>query len=353
MADTLEIQRIAAVVSSAIIALETEVLSALSLRPVSGAIALAEVAILLQKLNHLRDSCLAAAHSYDSCEHTVPLKLQDVLDTAVPPVLATAVPVLAAVASQRATVIPGFGRASVFAERKGTFGQVAPMALPDLLARMQSTEHPQALLRVEQVQSSSGGREFLVYVPGTRQMSFVPTNNPFNLTSAVGAIGATGKAASERSVLLALDKAGIGSVKGDTVTLVGYSQGATIAANIASRPQRFNVRGLVSIAGPISARHLPAALNVAALENSTDPVPWLDGSANPASGNQVTAHIKTPTGLNGHDLVGYGIDAERIESSDAGFAAFKRKLQEILQPNQGKAVTGTWYELSQNPWPKF
>ena len=353
MADTLEIQRIAAVVSSAVIALETEVLSALSLRPVSAAIAIAEVAILLQMLNHLRDSCLAAANSYDSCEHSVPLKLQDVVATAIPNLVATAVPVLAAVASQQASVIPGFSRANVFADRKGTFSQVAPVNLPDLLARLQSTEHPQALLRVEQVHTSSGAREFMVYVPGTRQMSFVPTNNPFNLTSAVSAIGATGKAASERSVLLALNKAGIGSVKGDTVTLVGYSQGATIAANIASRPQRFNVRGLVSIAGPISARDLPPSLNVAALENSTDPVPWLDGSANPASGNLVTAHIETPTGLNGHDLVGYGLDAKRIEASDAGFAAFKRKLQEILQPNQGKAVTGAWYELTQNPWPKF
>ena len=182
-------------------------------------------------------------------------------------------------------------------------------------------------------------------------MSFAPTNNPFNLTNAVSAVGSVGKAASERSVALAMQQAGIGSVQGDTVTLVGYSQGATIAANIASNAKTFKVRGLVSIAGPISARPLPVGVRVAALENTTDPVPWLDGSANPTHQNQVTARIKTPTGFDGHDLDGYALDAKRIETGSAGFAAFNRELQEILKPIAGRPVKGSWYELTQNPWP--
>jgi hypothetical protein len=91
-------------------------------------------------------------------------------------------------------------------------------------------------------------------------------------------------------------------------------------------------------------------------------VPWLDGSANPAQQNQVTAHIKTPPGFDGHDLDGYALDAKRIESGselngkqlDSGkiaFAGFNRELQEILKPIAGRPVKGSWYELTQNPWP--
>jgi hypothetical protein len=343
LADTLEVQRVAVAVGAAMTALETQVLAALSLRPVSAAVALIEVGLLLQKLAHLRDACVAAANAYASCEAQVPLEFKDLV--------ATAVPALAAVAVQQATVIPGFGRAAVFSRAIGKFEQVAPANLQAIMARLESTEQPDARLRIEQVAIQKGGREFVVYVPGTRQMSFAPTNNPFNLTNAVSAVGSVGKAASERSVVLAMQQAGIGSVKGDTVTLVGYSQGATIAANIASNAKTFRVRGLVSIAGPISARPLPKGVGLAALENTTDPVPWLDGSANPKHQNQVTAHIKTPTGFDGHDLAGYALDAKRIETGSAGFAAFNRELQEILKPIAGRPVKGSWYALTQNPWP--
>jgi hypothetical protein len=354
LADTLEVQRVAVAVGAAMVALETQVISALSLRPISAAVALAEVGLLLQKMAHLRDSCVAAAQAYASCEAGVPVQVRDLVGTFVP--------ALAAVAVQQAAVIPGFGRASVFSKPLGDFSQLAPANLQAILARLQSTEQPEARLRIEQVATAGGGREFVVYVPGTRQMSFVPTNNPFNLTSAVTAVGSAGKAASERGVALAMQQAGIGAMKGDTVTLVGYSQGATIAANIASTPQKFRVRGLVSIAGPISARPLPSGLKVAALENTTDPVPWLDGSGNPANHNQVTAHIKTPKGFDGHDLDGYALDAKRIESASQlngkridsgknGFAAFNRELQEILKPIAGLPVKGSWYQITQNPWP--
>lgn len=352
LADTLEVQRVAVAVGAAMVALETQVLSALSLRPVSAAVAIAEVGLLLQKMAHLRDSCVAAAHAYASCEAGVPVQVRELVGTVVP--------ALAAVAVQQAAVIPGFGRASVFSKSVGEFGQLAPANLQAILARLQSTEQPEARLRIEQVTTSGPGREFVVYVPGTRQMSFVPTNNPFNLTSAVTAVGSAGKAASERGVTLAMQQAGIGAMKGDTVTLVGYSQGATIAANIASTPQKFRVRGLVSIAGPISARPLPSGLKVAALENTTDPVPWLDGSANPdQSGGalqpvkQVTAHIETPKGFGGHDLDGYVLDAKRIDNSTDSFASFKRELQEILKPIAGLPVQGSWYQITQNPWPKL
>ena len=353
LADTLEVQRVALAVGAAMTALETQVLAALSLRPVSAAVALAEVGLLLQKMAHLRDACVAAANAYASCEADMPVQLNDLVGAVVP--------ALAAVAVQQVSVFPGFGRAAVSSRAIGQFDQVAPANLQAIMARLESTEQPQARLRIEQVDTEIGGREFVVYVPGTRQMSFVPTNNPFNLTNAVTAVGSVGKAASERSVSLAMQQAGIGSKSGDTVTLVGYSQGATIAANIASRPQSFRVRGLVSIAGPISARPLPTSLKVAALENTTDPVPWLDGSANPAQQNQITAHIRTPPGFDGHDLDGYALDAKRIESGselngkqlDSGkiaFAGFNRELQEILKPIASRPVKGSWYELTQNPW---
>ncbi len=343
LADTLEVQRVGVAVGAAMVALETRAISTLSLRPVSAAVALAEIGLLLQKMAHLRDSCLAAAEAYASCEAGVPVQVKDLVGTVVP--------ALAAVATQQATMIPGFGRAAVYSQRMSTFDQVAPANLQAIIARLQAAEQPAARLRIEQTVNANGTREFMVFIPGTRQMSFMPTDNPFNLTNAVTAVGSVGKAASERGVALAMKQAGIGALQGDTVTLVGYSQGATIAANIASQPQSFKIRGLIAIAGPISARPLPASLQVAALENSTDLVPLLDGSTNNVNNtNQITAHIQTPQGFNGHDLDGYAQDALRIESDKAGFATFNRELQEILRPISGRPVTGSWYQINQNPW---
>lgn len=344
LADTAEVQRVYVAVGAAIVALETQVLSALALRPVAAAMAIAEVTLLLHQLKQLQTACASASAAYQTCEHRVPVSLNDLGHQVVP--------ALAGLLTQAAAVLPGYGLARVSAQKTGDFNQTSPTSFTQLIRRVHTAEGEVAKVRIEQLVNQSNGRQFLVYIPGTKQMDLGEGTNPLNLTNAIKAVAGPGLASSERAVSLALKKAGIGSMAGDSVTLVGYSQGATIAANLASQPQAYKVRGLVSIAGPISARPLPSDIPIAAIQHSNDLVPLLDGSANPKSSNIATAVVQTPAGFGAHDLKSYQQNALEIDSvagSTKGFGAFNQKLQEILGPLAGKPVKGTWYEITQVP----
>lgn len=184
--------------------------------------------------------------------------------------------------------------------------------------------------------SVQGGRQFVVYVPGTQSMAMVGVipasqanrGNPFDLRSNLSAMGQPGLAASERGVQLALSAAGAGSRPNDRVLFVGHSQGALISGNIASQPQPYRVSGFISVAGPISHLDLKGVPTIA-LEHTDDPVPALSGPRNPLTIDMVT--VRAPSGANdlisAHAVTGYSNLASYADSSpDAGLARVMREM---------------------------
>lgn len=167
------------------------------------------------------------------------------------------------------------------------------------------------------------GRQINVYVPGTQSFSLAGSN-PLNIRSGLTALGGS-IAPSQQSVEQALEQLGAG--KGDRVLFVGHSQGALVAGNIATAPQPYEIKGLISFGGPIS--HLDLKVPTIAISHQSDPVSVLGGGVNPMRENWVTVSgdTKFETLVDAHRMNGYEKTAAELdESSDAGFRRIQTKL---------------------------
>jgi pimeloyl-ACP methyl ester carboxylesterase len=147
-------------------------------------------------------------------------------------------------------------------------------------------------------------------------------------------MSASGEAASERAVLLAMKQAGISS--NDEVILVGHSQGGMVAGNLAAYPSGFIAAGLVAIGAPLAhIKNLKAP--VMAIEHVNDPVPNLSGKANPIRKNWVTVQrISEKPESNAlmfsHSLKSYRNTTVAIDASnDVGIKNIKQDIFQKLR----------------------
>ncbi|MFF3065537.1 hypothetical protein ACFVQ3_13340 [Oerskovia sp. NPDC057915] len=86
------------------------------------------------------------------------------------------------------------------------------------------------------------------------------------------------KAAYERMVLQAMEKAGIGPE--DHVMMVGFSQGGILAGKFAADPDLpYNIEAIVVAGAPIDAMDIPSDVSVVSYQHRGDPVHRLDGEA--------------------------------------------------------------------------
>ena len=187
---------------------------------------------------------------------------------------------------------------------------------------------PSSAIRIEVFQKPVG-RDFVVYIPGTQ--SFLPgSKNPLNLQSNFTAMGAVVQSPSQQAVSDALKQLGAG--KGDSVLLVGHSQGALIAGNIASSPQPFQVKGLISLGGPIG--HLDLKVPVISVAHAADPVPLLSGRENPMRENwvSVSSNREFASLVEAHRISGYVETTELLTKSEN--PGYRRVLQQLL-PDAG------------------
>jgi hypothetical protein len=182
---------------------------------------------------------------------------------------------------------------------------------------------PASSIRVE-VYQRPAGRDLVVYVPGTQ--SFLPGgSNPLNIQSNLTAMGAVVASPSQQAVSDALAKLNAG--KGDAVTFVGHSQGALLAGNLASQDQDYQVRGLISLGGPIG--HLDIQVPVVAIQHAADPVPQLSGRANPMLENWVTisSNAEFESLVEAHRISSYAQTAAELAGSDnPGYQRIMRQL---------------------------
>jgi pimeloyl-ACP methyl ester carboxylesterase len=205
-------------------------------------------------------------------------------------------------------------------------------------------------IRVEVYQRNSGnGRQFVVYVPGT-QSAALAGRMPLDMRSNLKAMATPGLAASERAVLSALGQLGAG--RNDSVLLVGHSQGALIASNIAAARTPFRVSGLISVGGPI-AHHSVSRLGthpIIAIEHLNDPVPALSGRANPLTKNLVTVQRNLPakTLVEAHAMAGYRQTSGLVDgSADPGLVRVRGLINRQLD-NLGEG-TEYRFELIREP----
>jgi pimeloyl-ACP methyl ester carboxylesterase len=203
------------------------------------------------------------------------------------------------------------------------------------------------------------GRQFVVYVPGT-QSAALAGRMPLDMRSNLKAMATPGLAASERAVLGALGQLGAG--RSDSVLLVGHSQGALIASNIAATPQLFRVSGLISIGGPIAHHNFDVsnsanslnpdhrAAPTIAIEHLNDPVPALSGRANPLTENLVTVQREIPAQnlVEAHAMAGYRQTAALADiDADPGLT----RLRGLINGQLANLGDGTEYrfELIREP----
>ena len=189
---------------------------------------------------------------------------------------------------------------------------------------------PASSIRIQSF-AERGGRALVVLIPGTQNFSPLGTN-PLNITSNFGAFAGTGSP-SQSAVEAALRSVGAG--KGDRVIFVGHSQGGLIAANLATKPQEYEVSGLITLGSPIS--HLPLEVPTVSLQHQQDPVPLLSGTRNPLTENWVTISSgqQFESLVQAHHISSYAQTAAQAQAQDN--AGLTSVLQRMNLP-QGQAT---------------
>lgn len=278
----------------------------------------------------LAQSCASAAANYEGCEASVGISLGSSLQS-LEPVMAKAA---AGAALAVESLISG-GETRVFTQATGSHPAKSPETIDELLGRLQSVA-TEKQIRVEQA-----GRHFNLYLPGTQNWAPISNGSTFDLTSNLAAFAWGGQpghlSAPEQAALQALKDSGFGSEPGDTATVVGYSEGALVGANLiaggAIAKLGGRVSGLISVGGPISARGIGPEIPVVSLEHANDLVPQLDLAEHKQTQNWTTVKLPKTDGL-GHSLTSYRQSV--AEMGAANSAELNNKIAGLLAT--GKAV---------------
>jgi hypothetical protein len=234
-----------------------------------------------------------------------------------------------------------------------------PRRLVDLIDRLPDGKEPQGQVRIERY-DRAGGTRWIVYIAGTVTFARDSGDEPFDLASDVLGV-AHRPSDSERSVLQAMEQAGIG--RDEPVLLVGHSQGALNAVRVA-QDGGYDVGGVVQLGGPTGQVALPADVPVLAVEHDEDLVPALGGTA--ASGaaglRRLVVRRSLPDGGFGpatspatasfpaHDLGAYRRTTAAAEASgDARVQGFSRSIGGFLDGGSGTATRWRARRVSSDP----
>ena len=237
------------------------------------------------------------------------------------------------------------GQAHLIAQMPGGT-TAAPASIGGIAKRLQSVhELNEATVLVEKYMQGTH-RMFVVYVPGTRDKTLLPSSDPFDLSDAVALLANPDQAASQRAVLDAMHRAGIKS--SDQLLLVGYSQGGTIAGDIAQGHLGYKASGLVTFGAPIAQLDLPHSIPVLAVEHSNDIVPALSGKVNPLTSNWLTVEREVPTSLgelnlHAHRMSEYTSTAGQVDvDGNGGVQRIRGQVMKLFE--NYKLVDSTNYQ---------
>lgn len=211
-----------------------------------------------------------------------------------------------------------------------------PLSLSVLARRLSATGAlGQPCIRIERYLVGGGASRWVAYIPGTQDWSLRGSKNPLDMGSNIKAMASPGLAGSERAVLLALKQAGVRT--GESVLLVGHSQGGIIATNIASQKQNFKVAGLVTFGSPTARISTPKATAVIAVQHSNDLVPTLSGATQPLLANRAVVQKlvtlpKNAAPVAAHNMINYVRTAAEVDrSSISGLARMRAQITNFVR----------------------
>lgn len=204
-----------------------------------------------------------------------------------------------------------------------------PQDVGDVVDALALTYQGSGVVRVERITGPDGRRSWLVAIPGIQTWGPVADRNPFDLTSAVGALAGR-RSAPALQVVQALEA--VGAERDEPVLLAGHSLGGLVACSLAADPafrSRFRVTHVVTAGSPVALFRVPSRVRVLSLEHQEDVVPSLDGRDNPDRATWVTARTSAradPTTREaavddpyvGHDIAAYVRTARRLDRSGEG-----------------------------------
>lgn len=152
-----------------------------------------------------------------------------------------------------------------------------------------------------------------VVLRGTQQWH-PTTPNPKDMQSNLALVGGV-PSDEQAAILAALDLSG--AETGDTIELVGHSQGGLVAGALASNTaftSRYHVAGVVTAGSPIQGMDIANTTPVLSFEHTDDFVAALDGQPATPSRNHITVYSRGGDGF-AHDLGGYVIDAQTADQA--------------------------------------
>ena len=277
-----------------------------------------------QKLERLYLSCLIASENYFTTEAQIHRRFETTL-----------IPELAKLATGLGTSLGWKLDSKVSAEQVLESKSQKPTSITNMLDRLwKLSSKSEPTIGIDLFDNPSGSQTAVVYIPGTQTIGFGDGENPLDMASNIQAMSASGEAASERAVLLAIQQAGIES--NDDVILVGHSQGGMVAGNLAAFPTGFVAAGVVAFGAPLA--HIKnLKVPVMAIEHVNDPVPNLSGKANQIRKNWVTVQrISEKPESNAlmfsHSLKSYRNTTVEIDSSsDVGIKNIKQEIFQKLR----------------------
>ena len=160
-------------------------------------------------------------------------------------------------------------------------------------------------------------RQVIVSLPGTTQ--WIP-GSEVTADITAGPLAVQGMPTSySEGVMRILELAGVTAA--DEILLVGHSLGGMVAATLAQQlagSGRFTVTNVVTAGSPIAEIDIPDDIEVIALENKDDPIPYADRGLNEASGNVLTITVDTAaSGIHAHYISeGYAPALDAVATSD-------------------------------------
>ena len=230
--------------------------------------------------------------------------------------------------------VPQAGQDPARGARTSTVGAGTSTATPrtgaQLLSRISSLSSSgsggqvEVLAHTTPVRGGGERRSWSVVIRGTQRWDVGGANPQDMLTNLQGIAGEDSDQV--RAVRTAMEMAGIR--EGDVVEFTGHSQGGIVAAQMAADPQvarTFDVASVLTAGAPVAGAPVGEGVEMLNLENTGDPVPALDGSANTDRGRSTTVHfdgrhVRSGAGasaLGPHDLNVYREAVEWMEQDGA------------------------------------
>jgi hypothetical protein len=212
-------------------------------------------------------------------------------------------------------------------------GAAAPRTLADLARDLENLSDAEAYpsrIRVMEVPQGDGGSAWLVEVPGTQAWDPRAGANLGDVTSDVALMSARSTqlaGAVDEALTRAQEASGRPAAALEPVMLAGHSLGGITAAGLASSAgfrARHRVTSVVTMGSPVARMPIPPEVSVLSLEHRQDPVPHLEGRANPDRRAWVTVtrdlegdpdHVATGSGA--HATQEYAETATEVDGSQA------------------------------------